>query len=64
MLWFRRPLLLTTLVVSANISSAAQPADNTGPYNLTFLEGGIGLTRPLATDNPTLQANVPWSITG
>ena len=64
LLWLRRPLLLTALVVSANIGSAAQPADNTGPYNLTCLEGGIGLTRPLAADNPTLPANVPWSITG
>src|SRR2546429_6499504 len=64
LLWLRRPLLLTTVVVSANIGSAAQPADNTGPYNLTFLEGGIGLTRPLAADNPTLAANAPWSITG
>jgi hypothetical protein len=61
---FGRPLLLTVLVVSANIGWAASPADNTGPYNLTFLEGGIGLSRPLAADNPTLAANASWSITG
>ena len=37
---------------------------NSGPYNLTFLEGGVGLNRPLAADDPTLAANAPWSITG
>jgi hypothetical protein len=40
------------------------PADNLGPYNLTFLEGGVGLTRPLAADSPALAANGAWSISG
>src|SRR5882724_6864482 len=40
------------------------PADNLGPYNLTFLEGGVGLTRPLAADSPVLAANGAWSISG
>jgi hypothetical protein len=37
---------------------------NAGPYNLTFLEGGIGMSRPLTTDNPALPANAAWSLTG
>ena len=36
---------------------------NSGPYNLTFLEGGVGLNRPLAADDPTPAANASWSIT-
>ena len=60
----RRTLVLTALLVSANTAPAVEPGTNTGPYNLTFLEGGVGLNRALATDNPALSANAPWSITG
>lgn len=62
---------LATLVSMSCLGSAAafgaampDPADNVGPYNLTFLEGGVGLTRPLAADSPFLTANGSWSITG
>src|SRR6186713_428516 len=47
---FRQAILLVATLVSAN----------TGPYNLTFLEGGIGLSRPLAPDT----ANTSWSMAG
>jgi Concanavalin A-like lectin/glucanases superfamily len=59
---FRRQFVL--IVCAWVATNAACPADNSGPYNLTFLEGGIGMSRPLAADNPTLPANASWSITG
>src|SRR3569832_1643193 len=46
------------------VTSAQGAADSSGPYNLTFLEGGIGMSRPLGAGNPTLAANASWSITG
>ena len=64
LLSFRRLVVLVACVVSAATAIAADPAANTGPYNLTFLQGGIGLSRPLASDNPTLPGNAPWSIAG
>ncbi|HZF15443.1 MAG TPA: LamG-like jellyroll fold domain-containing protein [Steroidobacteraceae bacterium] len=38
------------------------PAANFGPYNATFLDGGIGITRPLAAAAPVLKADAPWSL--
>jgi beta-galactosidase/beta-glucuronidase len=37
---------------------------NLGPYNVQILEGGIGVTRPLAPDTPLLAAGAPWSLSG
>ena len=34
-----------------------------GPYNVTVLQGGIGMTRALPADTPILTAGAPWSIT-
>lgn len=64
MLLIRRVLLLVAILVSANTATATETGTNTGPYNLTFLEGGIGLSRTLAADNPALPANASWSFTG
>jgi hypothetical protein len=58
----RRQFVLIACAWSA--TNAQGLADNSGPYNLTFLEGGIGMSRPLAADNPTLAADASWSITG
>ncbi len=52
--------LFAMLLVVAYVSRAA--ADDLGPYNLTFLEGGVGLTRALATGSPSLAANASWSM--
>jgi hypothetical protein len=64
----RRPLAALILMwLGVTAASAAGDPDTTrnlGPYNLTFLEGGVGLTRPLATDSPVLAANGSWSISG
>ena len=61
-------IALTAGVALAAIATVALPAPdprtNVGPYNVTFLEGGIGLTRPLAPDMPLLGARAQWSLAG
>jgi hypothetical protein len=37
---------------------------NFGPYNVTFLEGGVGLARPLSKAAAPIASGAPWSITG
>jgi hypothetical protein len=50
----------------ATMAPAAVLASTTnfGPYNATFLDGGVGLTRPLSEQAAALAANAPWSIAG
>jgi hypothetical protein len=45
-------------------ADAADVRANFGPYNATFLEGGVGLSRPLTADAPLLAARAPWSMDG
>jgi hypothetical protein len=40
------------------------PNANFGPYNATFLEGGVGVVRPLSEQAEPLAQDEPWSITG
>ena len=42
------------------VASTLAPAANFGPYNVSFLEGGIGLSRPLSVDAALLTAQAPW----
>ena len=45
----------------------AAPEDaslNLGPYNVTALEGGIGIVRPLAAGSEVSAAATPWSMSG
>ncbi|MEP6885998.1 MAG: LamG-like jellyroll fold domain-containing protein [Gammaproteobacteria bacterium] len=37
---------------------------NLGPYNVKILEGGVGLTRPLAADSPLAAGGTSWSLSG
>jgi hypothetical protein len=39
------------------------PSSNFGPYNVTSLEGGIGIQRPLASDVGLAASGAPWSMT-
>src|ERR1035438_9001822 len=43
---------------------ALTPTANFGPYNVTFLEGGVGLTRPLSAEAAPLGIGASWSMTG
>jgi hypothetical protein len=44
--------------------TALAPTANFGPYNATFLEGGVGLARPLSDEAGPVASGAPWSITG
>jgi hypothetical protein len=45
-------------------TAALTPDANFGPYNVRFLEGGVGMTRPLSEEAEPLSATAPWSIGG
>jgi beta-galactosidase/beta-glucuronidase len=69
---FFRSLALGALYVTAAAGSARpsaatpalEPTANFGPYNASFLEGGIGIARPLSDRAALLGANASWSLTG
>jgi Exo-beta-D-glucosaminidase Ig-fold domain/Concanavalin A-like lectin/glucanases superfamily/Glycosyl hydrolases family 2/Glycosyl hydrolases family 2, sugar binding domain/Glycosyl hydrolases family 2, TIM barrel domain len=48
----------------APLGTAGDLAVNLGPYDVRVLEGGVGLTRPLAEELPLLAAGAPWSLSG
>ena len=56
-------ILLALLSVSA-VSQVPVRDDHSGPYNVTILEGGEGLTRKLAPGTASLDANGAWSMSG
>src|ERR1700722_12780208 len=64
----RRALLALAAVLAgwtwAPIGTAGDLAANLGPYNVRVLEGGVGLSRPLAEELPLLAAGAPWSLSG
>jgi len=59
-------LLVAGGLLNAQTPSLPPPAgdSNFGPYNASFLAGGVGLSNPLASDAPLLAAGAPWSISG
>ena len=59
-----RVSVLLTILCASGFAWAQSVADNSGPYNLTILEGGEGLTRNLPPGTASLQANGPWSMSG
>jgi Exo-beta-D-glucosaminidase Ig-fold domain/Concanavalin A-like lectin/glucanases superfamily/Glycosyl hydrolases family 2/Glycosyl hydrolases family 2, sugar binding domain/Glycosyl hydrolases family 2, TIM barrel domain len=59
---FYRALAFCGLSVAA--AATLKPDANFGPYNVNFLEGGIGMTRPLSDQAEPLGAAAPWSISG
>jgi hypothetical protein len=61
--WLIAILSMTSLSLAAT-GGASDAAVNLGPYNVTFLEGGIGLARPLAAGSNAILAAVSWSMTG
>jgi hypothetical protein len=50
--------------VLAVFATLVHAENNYGPYNVTFLEGGVGLERSLSADAPVLAPRAPWSMTG
>ena len=56
--------LLAVGLIAAHAAAAPDPTASFGPYNVTILEGGVGLSRPLSAEAPVLAANAHWSMTG
>jgi hypothetical protein len=56
--------LLQCLPLAGMAQSPPPPrgTDNFGPYNVTFLEGGVGESRKLAADTPVVAAGAAWSV--
>ncbi|HEY2661203.1 MAG TPA: LamG-like jellyroll fold domain-containing protein [Caulobacteraceae bacterium] len=58
-----RALGLLALAWASGAQAATAPAGALGPYNLTLLRGGVGMTRSLPADAP-VAAGARWSMTG
>ncbi len=69
-----RAALIATLTLTATLllspggssradTAAAPTAGTSGPYNITALQGGVGMARSLPADTSILHAGAPWSIT-
>ena len=59
-LWFQ----VWPALSPAAAATQSSPTENFGPYNTRFLEGGVGVTRPLPEPAAPLAAGAPWSICG
>jgi hypothetical protein len=61
-------LLSFVAALSANAAEtntrALSMQEGFGPYNVSFLTGGVGLSRPLAPDHEVLAAGATWSLSG
>ena len=55
-------VLLSLAGIGGALAAPIEPGTS-GPYNLTILQGGIGMTRSLPAGTPMLRAGAPWSIT-
>ena len=56
--------LLFWPALSPAAAAVLPPSANYGPYNVSFLEGGIGVERPLSGQSLALRAAAPWSMAG
>ncbi len=63
-------MLAVLVVLAAQLAAMPAPAapptlpetENLGPFNLTILEGGVGMERPLAPGAQLVEAGASWSI--
>ena len=65
--WFTaQPVIVKVGTLPGGVADATAlaPTANFGPYNVTFLEGGVGLARPLSEAAAPIASGAPWSITG
>jgi hypothetical protein len=52
----------TATALAAPQTRGPPDSANFGPYNVTVLEGGVGIERPLAANVGLVAPNAPWSI--
>ncbi len=57
-------LLSAVTALATALPAALAPGDNFGPYNAVFLQGGIGISRPLSPQAELLQARASWTLVG
>jgi hypothetical protein len=60
---FARVCASLTILCSFALNAGAQAAvreDHSDPCNVTILDGGEGVMRPLTTDTTSLEANGSW----
>ena len=60
-------ILGTLVLLLVAVAVQAEPPDAgavTGPYNATFLSGGVGISQRLPAGTPMLGASASWSIGG
>jgi len=55
-------LTVLSFVMPAASWAAGESEAVLGPYSATFLQGGVGIERPLDAASPLLAANAPWSM--
>jgi hypothetical protein len=63
----RASFAMLLLVVAAGATAREQGASSTtnfGPYDATFLSGGIGIEEPLQPDSMVSEAGASWSFSG
>src|SRR5690349_10098101 len=61
----RASIAIGLLVVAAGGAMAReQGPSNFGPYNATFLSGGIGIEEALPPGSMVSEAGAPWSLSG
>ena len=56
--------ILLALLSTSALSQVPLRDDHSGPYNVTILEGGEGLTRKLEPGTASIEANGAWSMSG
>jgi beta-galactosidase/beta-glucuronidase len=57
-------LVVVTVVWAAARAGPSNSSADVGPYNVTFLAGGVGLSQPLPADASVLRAGAAWSMGG
>jgi hypothetical protein len=58
---FTRAMLASAALLALTTARAAEP-DNAGPYNASFLAGGIGIDRPLNGADALLRSGAPVTL--
>ncbi|WP_294258818.1 LamG-like jellyroll fold domain-containing protein, partial [uncultured Sphingomonas sp.] len=58
---FTRAMLAGAALLAISVVQAAEP-DNAGPYNASFLAGGIGIDRPLSGADALLRSGAPLTL--
>jgi len=59
-----RFMVVFAMAWASSVHADVPLAGTLGPYNLTLLQGGVGMTRTLAADTLVLASGAVWSMSG